>query len=54
MKYKLQEKKSKVWPVRLSDTELKELLTKANKYTNGKIAAYIRWAALNFDPKKAA
>jgi len=41
-----------VVPFKVNADEMRELLKKAHQYTKGNISEWVRFAALNFKPKK--
>ena len=48
----LKDKSKKLYTIRIDDSEKKLIMDKAKKYTDGNVSAYIRFAAVNFEPKK--
>lgn len=45
-------KKRESFPVRLNEDEKAAILRKAKVFTEGKIGEFMRYAALNFNPRK--
>ena len=41
-----------VVPFKVNSEEMRELMKKAHGYSKGNISAWVRFAALNFKPKK--
>jgi len=50
MKHLVKEEK-KIFNMRLTETEIKAIKAKAELYYDGNMSGFMKWAALNYNPK---